>query len=498
VSLLNRAAQLKEENDMARAAMLAVLLAVGLTAACGGQPNSDKATVTLKIWDFSQEQTEFHKRVAAQYGKDKPGVKVEWREIAQADYKKALPLAFQSGDSPDIFFWSDSAPLTMATLLDQGWVAPLGDNGKVPGEFLSRWNKDLFAEGINVKDGKVYGFPLSDNVVWGPGYMFLNTKAFADAGLDAGKAPKTWSELKSACEQIKAKTPKVFCIASPHKGTDFQRIWYALSGAEINLEQFFDYRSGKFALHSLEAAETLRFIQELNNAKLLAPGTNAKEFSRQQFAAGQAAIYLDGSWMPSSLQKDYKMKPGEFTVNARPLPDTGAKAAMPRSHDGNKYWISSKSTQQAEAWKFLDWMTKPDGYFAREYYKDGYGTVAFSDPAKYAQNAQVKEMMSLSRAAKPWRVQVPVAVIRCPDIAKSKAFLDALKVRPNGEYEVMVDALNNNKDLTVAAKSLVDQRQQVLEDGLKKEAAAGLKVSIDCYRYPDWDYLKDYTTTAQR
>ena len=72
-----------------------------------------------------------------------------------------------------------------------------------------------------------------------------------------------------------------------------------------------------------------------------------------------------------------------------------------------------------------------------------------------------------------------------------------MKARPNGEYDVLVDALNGNKDLTVAAKSLVDQRQQILEDGLKKEAAAGLKVSIDCYTYPDWDYLKDYATTAR-
>ena len=487
-----------------RAATVAVLAAFSTVATgCGGDRQAGSkegagAPVTLKIWDFSEEQTEFHKRVAAQYHKDHPNVTVEWRETAQADYKKALPLAFQSNQTPDIFYWSDNPPVTMNLLLDQGWIAPLGDNGKVPDSFTGRWPKGMFVDGVNIRDGKTYGFPFSDNVVWGPGYMFLNKRAFADAGLNADQAPKTWSELKSTCEQIKAKTPKVYCLAVPTKSTDFQRIFYGLMGGKITIEQFFDYRNGTFALAEPKLAETMKYIQDLNNAKLIAPGNNTKEFSREQFATGGAAIYLDGAWMPSSFVKDYKMKPDEFAVHVRPLPDDGATGAMPRSHDGNKYWISSKSTQQAEAWKFLDWMTRPDGYFAREYYKDGYGTVAFSDPAKYAQNAQVKEMMGLARAAKPWRVQVPVAVIRCPDIAKSKAFLDALKVRPNGEYEVMVDALNGNKDLTVAAKSLVDQRQQILEDGLKKEAAAGLKVSIDCYRYPDWDYLKDYTTTAQR
>lgn len=487
----------------ARVATVLGLFALTLvSAACGGgsgdaQDKASKPPVTLKVWDFSEEQTEFHKRVAAQYHKDHPNITLEWRETAQADYKKALPLAFQSNQTPDVFYWSDNPPSTMNLLLDQGWIAPLGDNGKVSDDFTGRWPKGMFVDGINIRDGKTYGFPFSDNVVWGPGYMFVNRKAFTDAGLNPDQAPKTWSQLKAACEQIKSKTPKVYCLANPTKSTDFQRLFLGLMGGKMTIEQFFDFKNGRFALNDPKAAETLRYIQDLNNAKLIAPGNNTKEFSREQFATGGAAIYLDGAWMPSSFVKDYKMKPDEFAVHVRPLPDDGATGALPRSHDGNKYWISSKSTQKAEAWKFLDWMTRPDGFFAREYYKDGYGTIAFSDPAKYAQNAQVKLMMGLSKAAKPWRVQVPVAVLKCPDIAKSKAYLDALKVRPNGEYEVLVDALNGNKDLTVAAKSLVDERQQKLKEGLEKEAAGGLKVSLDCYTFPDWDYLKDYPTPAK-
>jgi ABC-type glycerol-3-phosphate transport system substrate-binding protein len=479
-----------------RAAALAVLVACcGALVACDDDAQSGQPAVTLKIWDFSEEQTGFHKRVAAQYHKDHPNVTIEWRETAQADYKKALPLAFQSNQAPDIFYWSDNPPITMNLLLDQGWIAPLGDNGKVSDDFVNRWPKGMFVEGINIRDGRTYGFPFSDNVVWGPGYMFLNRKAFSDAGLDAAQAPQTWSQLKSTCEQIKAKTPKVYCITAPTKATDFQRIFLGLVGGKLTMDQFFDYRTGKFALTDPKAAETLAFLQDLNNAKLIAPGNNTKEFSREQFATGGAAIYLDGAWMPSSFVKDYKMKPDEFAVHIRPLPDSGATGAMPRSHDGNKYWISSKSTHQSAAWQFLEWMTTPDGFFAREYYKDGYGTVAFSDPAKYAQNDQVKLMMELSRTARPWRVAVPVAVLKCPDIAKSKAYLEAVKIRPNGEYDVLVDAFNNNKNLTVAARSLVDERQRKLEEVLKKEAAAGLKVSIDCYTFPDWDHLKDYPST---
>jgi ABC-type glycerol-3-phosphate transport system substrate-binding protein len=470
-----------------------------VTACSGGSGSKggSAGAVHLKIWDFSQEQKDFHKRIAAEYHKEFPNVTIEWRETAQADYKNALPLAFQSNQAPDIFYWSDNPPNTMNLLLDQGWLAPLGDNGKVSDEFLSRFPKDLFVDGVNIRDGKTYGFPFSDNVVWGYGYMFLNKKAFTDAGLSADQPPKTWSELQSDCEQIKAKTPKVYCVASPMAGTDSQRLFANLLGTTFTSEAFFDYKTGKFALTDARVEKALKFAQQLNNEKLIAPGSNAKEFSRQQFATGGAAIYLDGAWMPSSFVKDYKMKPDEFAVALRPLPDDGATGAMIRGFDGNKYWISSKTKIQPEAWKFLDWMTKPDGYFAKAYYKDGYGTLAFSDPAKYADNAQVKQMMALSGAATPWKVQVPVPVVKCPDLAKSKAMTNALKVQPNGDTQALVDAFNTNKDISVTGKSLVDKRQAALEDGLKKEAASGLKVSIDCYTFPDFNYLADYTTVPK-
>ncbi len=60
------------------------------------------------------------------------------------------------------------------------------------------------------------------------------------------------------------------------------------------------------------------------------------------------------------------------------------------------------------------------------------------------------------------------------------------------EYEVMVSALTSNKDVTPGAREVASTRQQVLEQQLQKEQAAGLKVSRDCYTFSSWNYDQDY------
>lgn len=455
-------------------------------AGCGTSGDSS-ASSTLTVWDFSAEQTDFHKKVAAQYEKE-TGTAIEWRSISQDEYVKTLPLAFQSKQGPDIFYWRPAGPTDMAQLLDQKWIQPLNGDGKVPKSFTDRWPEGSFVEGINTHEGKTYGFPFSENLYWGPGYMFLNKKVFKDAGLDPDAPPATWSELTEACEQITDRTD-ASCIASPNKGLDLQRIWYALaSGASTDL--FFDFRKGKFALDDPQALKTFGYIQDLQKKKYIAPGLNDKNFSRQQFAVGQAGVYLDGTWVPS-VWNSQGFKADQYTVAPRPVPDGGATGALARQHDGNKYWVSAQTKKSAESWKFLEWMTQPDGYFAQEYLKAGFGTLAFTDNAKLIDDPAIQKIMKI--AEQPgYRVEVPVAVRKCPDLVKSNAYVKAISERPNWEYEAMVAALTSGKPLAPEAKKLVAERQRILESELKKEAASGLKVSMDCYTFPDWKYTEGY------
>ncbi|WP_433519253.1 ABC transporter substrate-binding protein [Nonomuraea sp. CA-143628] len=473
---------------MATAAMASLLV-----SACGtsSNPSGGGSQTTLRIWDFSAEQVNFHKDIGAQFTKEHPDIKIEWRSITQSEYMKTLPLAFQSNQAPDMFYWN---ALGLSQLTDQKWIRPLNPSGTIPADFTKRWPEGSFLEGINVQDGKTYGFPFSENLYWGSGYMFLNKKVFQDAGLDVNSPPKTWTDLKNACAQIKAKT-KAQCIAAPTKGVDMQRIWYGLIGS-VATDEFFDYKTGKFDVTQPAQTKTFAFIQELSKAGYLAPGTNDKNFSRQQFAADQAGIMFDGTWLPS-VWASQGFSSDKYVVAPRVNPDTGQTGAAGRKYDNNKYWVSSQTKHPDAMWTFIQWMTDPNGYFVKQYYKSAFGTLAYVDNQKMVTDPALRQVMEIG--GKPgYRVQLPVPLLKCPDIAKSKAYVNAVAKTPDGEWEAMGEALTSGQPLESTGAAIAKQRQTALEEGLKQEAASGLKVSMDCYTFPDWEYTKDYTSDMYR
>ncbi|MFD1542766.1 ABC transporter substrate-binding protein [Nonomuraea guangzhouensis] len=471
------------------AAMIAVSMASLLVTACGTSSNGSGggSQTKLQIWDFSAEQVNFHKDIAKQFTKEHPNITIEWRSITQNDYMQTLPLAFQSNQAPDMFYWNATG---LSQLLDQKWIRPLNPSGTVAADFTKRWPDGSFLEGINVQDGKTYGFPFSENLYWGPGYMFLNKQVFQEAGLDVNNPPKTWTDLKNTCAQIKAKT-KAQCIGAPTKGVDMQRPWFGLMGS-VSTDEFFDYKTGKFDLTEAPQVKTFAFLQELKKLGYLAPGTNDKNFSRQQFAAGQSGIFFDGTWVPS-VWASQGFSSDKYVVAPRVDPDEGRTGAAGRKYDGNKYWVSSQTKHPNEMWTFIQWMTDPNGYFVKQYYKSAFGTLAYVDNQKMVTDPALKQIMQI--AAQPgYRVQLPVPLLKCPDIAKSKAYVNALAKNPDGEWAAMGEALTSGQSLATTGAAIVQQRQAALEEGLKQEAASGLKVSMDCYTFSDWDYTKDYTS----
>jgi multiple sugar transport system substrate-binding protein len=480
-------------RQLSRLAWISLMALTVLLAACGGSSKTPQSTqqteppATLKIWDYSPEQDAFHQQVAAEYHKLHPEITIQWTSTAQAQYNQQLPLAFQSNQAPDIFFYKGSIPeLSMSYLLSQNWISPLAPNGtSVPQSFLNRWPKGSFAEGINIHKGVVYGFPFTDTVIWGPGYMFYNKSIFQAAGIS--KAPTTWNELYNDCAAIKSKTGK-YCLTVPLKGTDFQRLWYPIAGS-IMTDQFFDYKNGTFDLNNPLLLQAFSYIQSLFNAGFVAPGVNDKTFSRQQMAAGQAAIYFDGTWMPSTFTQ-LGFTEDMYNVAPPPYPDNGPHGALAILNTENKYWVSSQTKYRLQAWNFILWMTDPTGFFAQGYLNGAFGTLAYANNQKLITDPALKTIEHIATGG--LRVYYPEPLLQCPDLSHSQALTKASSIQPNQEWNIMVDAIVNNKDLKPAADSLVNDRQQVLTSTLQQEAASGLKVSLSCYSFTSWSYNQNF------
>jgi ABC-type glycerol-3-phosphate transport system substrate-binding protein len=469
------------------------VVVVLLLAACGGgssSTNSNGAPVVLRIMDYSPEQHSFHDSAAAEYNRLHTNVTIQWDSQAQAQYLQALPLAFQSHQAPDIFFYksTDNPELTMSFLLNQGWIRPLAPSGNPPQSFLNQWPSGLFQEGINIHNGKVYGFPFTDNVVWGPGYMYYSNALFSAAGLDPSKPPTTWNQLYSDCQAIKSKTGK-YCLAVPMKGSDFQRIWFPIAGS-IMTDQFFDYKNGTFDLNNPLLLQAFSYIQSLYNAGFMVPGIVDKSISRQQIASGQAAIYFDGTWMPSTFQQ-LGFTDDKFGVAATPYPDNGPKGALASLNTQNVYWVSSQTTHAKEAWDFIQWMTQRDGFFAKGYYNGNFGTLSYGDNAKLLTDPALTQISKIATGG--LRVTYPEPLLKCPDLTKSQALQKATSIQPGQEWNIMVNDLTGNKSLEPDATALVNARQQVLTSTLQQESTSGLKVSLSCFQFTNWTYDQNYT-----
>src|ERR1700676_3942013 len=111
-----------------------MLLSLLLTACGGSNTSSNAQQITLKIADYSPEQKAFHEAVAATYHQLHPNITLQWQSSAQDQYLQSLPLAFQSHQAPDIFFYKSavSPELSMSFLLSQGWIRQLASSGNPP------------------------------------------------------------------------------------------------------------------------------------------------------------------------------------------------------------------------------------------------------------------------------------------------------------------------------------------------------------------------------
>lgn len=479
--------------ELTRRALLGgALVGAATLAGCGGSSQGGNKKTTIEIWDISLEQKELHQRASEEYERTHKGVTIDWRSIQEAQYEQTLPLAFRSRKAPDLFQYGDQGPASLSYVIEQGWVRPLDPDGNdVPDEFKNRWPnpQENIPDGILAQDGKTYGYPFNDRKIYGPGYMFLHKKLFQKAGLDPDDPPTTWSELKKACSTLKKRTG-TFPIAVPMKDNNLNRFYLSGIASGIMTDNNFDFQTGQFSVADDRMLEAFEFTQELYNAGYIKPGLYDKDFARGEFAADQAAIYIDGSYM-TGVWRSNGFDSSNYTVHAHPYPDSGKSGRLGYSLGQGGFWVNSETENPEAVWEFIQWLSDPKGWFAKNYIEGGFGFLLGADNAEYVKDPADKHIVEIA-STDNFRIAWPTPVLKCPDVAKSKAYLDATTQHPEWETEERTKALLENSDLKPAAVKVASGRQKILEEGLEKEEADGLDVSMDCYTFPDWQFTEDY------
>ncbi|WP_077490672.1 sugar ABC transporter substrate-binding protein [Sinomonas mesophila] len=312
------------KKNVTRLLALAALAPLALTA-CGGGGQSTAAedVKELTVLDYyNNEPDKSHVQKALDRCAGQLGVTLKRETTPGKDLIQKVLQRSSSRTLPDVLMLDNPDVKEIAAT---GGLSPLGDYGV---------DTSGFAPGMidaATLDGKVYGLAPTANTLG----LFYNKEMLAAAGVEP---PRTWDELKAAAAKLT--TGDRYGLAFSAIAT-YEGAWQFLPFMWTNGGDETDLTGG-------QVAEALAFTDGL-----VASGSASKSVVnwsqadvRDQFAAGKAAMMINGPWQIPSLAKtpDVKWEAVQVPVNeagqtpVAPLggevwtvPQTGSKAKQAKA-----------------------------------------------------------------------------------------------------------------------------------------------------------------------
>ncbi|MCZ8516945.1 sugar ABC transporter substrate-binding protein [Paenibacillus filicis] len=329
--------------------LLLTALLLGLTSACspsanpgapdskagasGGSGNSGGVPVKITWWDYmnADGMVGALNKVIEDYQKAHPNVTIERSYVPFGDLKNKLLLGSAAGQLPDIV-WLDNP--------DHQAFAAAGVLADITKEVQEWGQADQYYKGpwsSTQYKGKNYGIPNSSNNL----ALFYNADMLNAAGI---KPPTNWNELKEAANKLKK--PGVYGLSVSavrnEQGT-FQFLPFVWqSGSDLN------------TFNSPGTLEAVKLWKELVDS-----GAMSKEIVGQdqqatelQFAAGNVAMMVNGTWQIPALQKDAK-----FKWDIVPLPTNKQGGTIL----GGENWAITATTKHKDvAWDIVKFAQQPE------------------------------------------------------------------------------------------------------------------------------------------
>lgn len=246
----------------------------------------------------SETATEIVQEAIARY-EERTGNKVNMTMMEGESYKTKIKTCAASNTLPDVFnYWTGEQ---FATLVSSGNVLDLSEILNNDAEYTTQFVEGSF-EATTIED-KIYAVPsgISGQV------LYYNKQLFGKAGIDG--APTTVGELEEACEKLKEAGITPIMVGSKDRWPLLGWFSYlAVRNGGINLyTEVTDGNSdASFANPDfIEAGETMnRLSQEyFVNGSLAIDSSMAPA----QFAVGNAAMFIGGTWDIPTLTADETM-----------------------------------------------------------------------------------------------------------------------------------------------------------------------------------------------
>jgi multiple sugar transport system substrate-binding protein len=336
-------------KPMRKAAMVAIALMMGITAAACGSlgvkeeaktekssaPESGKSVKLRIMWWGSQARHDATLKIVDLYTKKHPNITFETEYSGYDGYLDKLSTQAAAKNAPDII------------QMDAPWLADWNGRGQLA---------DLTG-GINVKDidanlletgkykGKLTAVPLGNNA-WG---MIYDKAALEKLGVPPVKDGWTWDEYFKLVEEIKPKLGKGQYVTKDGTTDGWQFAAYQLSngkGWPITPE-------GKFNYDKASWLEWTKKFAELRKKGVVPPPDVQladKDLDPTQDMLLGGTLLFKGLHAAQVSAYD-SIKPG--SIGVAPMP----KAAQPGGWLKATFYfsVSQESKYKEEAKKFIDW-----------------------------------------------------------------------------------------------------------------------------------------------
>lgn len=331
-------------------------------------------TIRVGSWflDDRPYQQAFMKAVEEGYKKLYPKAKIQWDITLGATFFDKLKAQFASDSAPDVTFFQKKDWFKAGNFMDlsnEPWVSRLSDTGKKsPAVFY---------------EGKVLGVPMGSTPSGG---VWYNADMFNELGL---KPPTTVQEFMDVCEKLKSagKTPIALGFKDAWTAQLFMSLWIQSYGFASDPEYGKKMYNGVIKSDDPAIQAVYKNFQTMKEKGYFNKNALSIDWpaSAQLFASGDAAMIVQGPWMPGA-NKDNIQKGGykPFQLGYFPLMDDKGHTQIPVGTNASLA-INAKTKLAPESKALVNLMTSQEvlapwlaGEGSLPYFKDV--QVKFDDP----------------------------------------------------------------------------------------------------------------------
>jgi multiple sugar transport system substrate-binding protein len=321
------------------AAVSAVVLAAGLTAACGSSGSEGGSTITV-AHGYTDAEGAALKSAVAEWNKSHPKTKVTLQFNGGNDNALQKTVAgFTAGNYPDVAYEFGSSA---AQLARQPKIVDL--SAKVKAADVN-WDDFYPSERqAATVDGKVVGLPaLVDNLS-----LVYNKKLFQQAGVAEPTADWSWQDFRNAAKKLSDPAQHRYGWAYVNDGSEdtvwrfIAMLWQA--GGDLltkdNSKPAFDSPAGKAALqqlHDMAVTDKSVYLDSGNQNYV------------NLFNSNRLAMLWTGPWDLSSINADV-----QYGVSTLP----GYNGNHETISGPDLYLLFNHSSARSDtAFKFVTWLT---------------------------------------------------------------------------------------------------------------------------------------------